>query len=154
MTGTARRVALGLFLAGFVVTLFAFASGGASAAGMIPTGAALDEPVAVDVAGVVFCKIKFGYGPYEPYERLHLIEQRVFDTLDDFQTKGQLGDLPGAVSVKSVGADVGVFLGDKLIVTVDVFHARLNNTTVDKLAEEWAANLKQGLEKYVSIQTK
>lgn len=154
MATTARRAALGLFLAWFVLAVLALTPGGVSAAGMIPTGTALDEPIAVDVAGIVFCKIKFGYGPYEPYERLHLIEQRLYNAIDDFQIKGELAGLPEAVSIRPVGLDVGIFLGDALIVTVDVFHARLNNTTVDQLAAEWADNLKRGLQAYVEVQTK
>lgn len=154
MAKMARRTALSLFLAWSVLAVLALAPEGVSAAGMIPTGTALDAPIAVDVAGVVFCRIQFGYGPFEPYERLHLIEQRLHNTIDDFQIRGELEQLPQAVSVSPVGPDVGIFLRDALIVTVDVFHASANKTTVDGLAAEWADNLKRGLEKYVELQTK
>ncbi|HEY3298031.1 MAG TPA: hypothetical protein VGK34_05180, partial [Armatimonadota bacterium] len=50
---------------------------------------------------------------------------------------------PSLISTRKVGSEYAVTYNDDLIVTADTNTAKLNDTTAEKLANKWAANLKR-----------
>ncbi len=93
----------------------------------------------VVLGGILVLRIRAHAGGLSLAERAAIVEQRITEAL----SRGPLA--PETVVVRQVNGQSTIFVGNILIITVDVNHANLNGTTSVLLAERWARNLRSAL---------
>lgn len=109
--------------------------------GWLCVAVALPEPVGeVTVGGELILRIRFSAGGMTPQQRANAITMRLRTILADPDLK------PSDVVVKPIaGGEVGIYVKDHLLVTVDRAHADFHKTTPIKLGEVWAKHLREVL---------
>ena len=111
--------------------------------------------IPVDIPGTVVNFFLYRYeGDQKPYNQVNAIWANLSAAFDQWVVSTQdPADLSGkdVHIVVNASGSVSVFLKDHFIVEVDQYHAKINRATPQQLAEKWAANLREGVEKFVSI---
>ncbi len=90
----------------------------------------------VMMANQLLLRIRCSASGYTAQERASAVQNRVNDLI-----------IPGGIDLKTVQIKTyrnttAIYAGGKLLVTVSECDARVNHTTVDKLARRWAARFK------------
>lgn len=110
-------------------------------------------PVDIPGTGVNFFLYRFT-GEEKPFHEVNAIWANLSKAFEQWVLAGQNPkDLTGEdvqVVVNPTGS-VSLYLKDQFIVEVDEYHAKINRATPKQLAEKWAANLREGVERFVSI---
>lgn len=112
-------------------------------------------PIDIPGTNVLFFNLRYE-GTTLPFELINEIWERINDVFITWVENGQNPAELTADDVtigKTTDGEVAIFLKGSLIVIVDEFHARINKTTPQKLAEVWANNLKEGVEIFVKNNT-
>lgn len=111
---------------------------------------ALAKGVPVDIPGTGVNFFLYRYeGQAAPYDKINAIWENLSKAFQEWVDEGQI---PGALSGKDVhikGSDI--YIKDQYILTVDQYHADANKATRAQLAEKWAANLRAGVDAFVTI---
>lgn len=130
-----------------VVVLIAMLSGG--------TVLAQGQGVPVDIPGTGVNFFLYRYeGQDEPYDKINEIWANLSIVFSEWEKDGQK---PGALSAEDVqikanaSGSVSLYVKDQFILEVDEYHARANKATPAQLAEKWAANLREGIDAFVTI---
>ncbi len=141
-----------------VLPISALAEEGASEAGVLEAGAleaggleagAPEAGISVELGKVVVLRVHYGTPDLSPYERAAEITRRLNDAAWFYRQDGALS--PDQVRVAVEQGETVICLGDRLIVTVDEEHARMNLSSKETLAQEWAENLKAAIAAYNEI---
>ncbi|HEV8338955.1 MAG TPA: hypothetical protein VGR25_04775 [bacterium] len=103
-----------------------------------PAAAAMGDVV---VGGMLILRVRAEAGGMSIEQRAVLVEQRITNALSRGRPSVE------TITIRTVNAQPGIFVGDILIITVDANHARLNGTTQQALAEIWLRNLREALPK-------
>lgn len=118
---------------------------------VILSGTVLAQGVPVDIPGTGVNFFLYRYEGSVPYDKIATIWENLSKAFQVWVDEGQEpGGLTGA-DVQVKGNDI--YVKDQFILTVDQFHANANKATRAQLAEKWAANLRQGVEAFVAINT-
>ena len=88
------------------------------------------------VGGVTLFRFVEPFKDVSPQERVSIIYQRLWYVLDSTVPERRL-ELRDQVRVDKIRADMCIFVGDYLIVTIDEVHARINRCSPQELAEVW-----------------
>lgn len=135
----------------FVVTALIVAAAAAAATeSPAETDATTILSSTVELGGVTLFRFVEPFKDVSPQERVSIIYQRLWYVLDSTVPERRL-ELRDQVRVDKIRADMCIFVGDYLIVTIDEVHARINRCSPQELAEVWADNLRRGLSRYLEI---
>ena len=99
----------------------------------------------VELSGVVILRVRDAAGWPTVYARADEIYKRLNEAINTYQDSLS----PELVQVRQVGQTPAIFIGETLFVTVDPVSARLNGVPPQRLADIWAANLRQALERFL-----
>lgn len=115
--------------------------------------AAQGIPVDIPGTGVNFFLYRFE-GPILPYQDINAIWANLSSAFAQWVEEGQDPHSLTADDVRiltDTDGRVEIYIKNQFIVEVDDYHAQLNQATRQQLAEKWAANLRVGLEEFVTI---
>ena len=110
-------------------------------------------PVDVPGTGVLFFTYRYE-GNVPPYDAVNTIWTNLNTVFTAWVDAGQD---PSALTAKDVeirtdaAGDVALYVKGQFIVEVDAYHAEQNKATKAQLAEKWAANLRKGIEVFVTL---
>ncbi len=105
--------------------------------------------ISVELGKVVVLRVHYGTPVLSPYERAAEITRRINDAAWFYRQDGALS--PDQVRAAVEQGETVIYLGDRLIVTVDEEHARMNLSSKETLAQEWAENLRAAIAAYNEI---
>ncbi|MCL4515715.1 MAG: hypothetical protein M1379_09055 [Firmicutes bacterium] len=131
-----------------VLPISVLAEEGTPEAGILEAGAP-EEGIGVELGKVVILRVHYGTPDLSPYDRAAEITRRLNDAAWFYRQDGALN--PDQVRVAAEQGETVIYLGDRLIVTVDEAHARMNLSSQETLAQEWAENLKAAIASYNEI---
>jgi len=110
-------------------------------------------PVDIPGTGVHFFTYRYE-GTTPPYDQINTIWANLSKVFGAWVDAGQD---PSALTAKDVeirtdaAGDVALYVKGQFIVEVDAYHAEQNKATKAQLAEKWAANLRKGIEVFVTL---
>ena len=110
-------------------------------------------PVDIPGTGVHFFLYRYE-GTDIPFQKINAIWANLSSAFSHWVDMGQDPDALTADDVRILTDQAGgahLFIKDQFIVEVDEYHAKLNKTTPEKLAEIWAENLRRGVEEFVAV---
>ncbi|NMB01232.1 MAG: hypothetical protein GX971_06910 [Firmicutes bacterium] len=118
------------------------------------SGTVLAQGIPVDIPGTGVNFFLYRYEGQNPHEKINDIWANLTKVFSDWVEAGQK---PGALSGKDVqiktnsSGSVSLYVKDQFILEVDQYHAQANKATPAQLAEKWAANLRAGVDAFVTI---
>ena len=110
-------------------------------------------PVDIPGTGVNFFLYRYE-GNAAPHDKVNTIWANLSNAFAQWVDAGQK---PQALSGKDVqiktnsSGSVSIYVKEQFIVEVDQYHAKVNKATPAQLAEKWAANLRKGVDTFVTI---
>lgn len=108
-----------------------------------------EEGIPVALGKVIVLRIRHGAPEFSPYERAAEITRRLYGAFWTYRQDGALS--PDQVRVVVENGQHVIYLGERLIVTVDEAHAQSNFSNQAALASKWAENLKTAIVAYMEI---
>lgn len=113
------------------------------------SGAALAQGIPVDIPGTGVNFFLYRYeGQVAPHDKINAIWENLTKA---FQAWSDGGQQQGALSGKDVQVKGHeIYVKDQFILAVDQYHANANKATKAQLAEKWAANLRKGVDAFVT----
>ncbi len=122
---------------------------------VLVAGVAAAQGVPVDIPGTGVNFFLYRYdGPDTPHQEINAIWANLSSVFSQWVEDGQDPQSLTADDVRILTAADGrveIYVKNQFIVEVDDYHARLNKATRSQLAEQWAANLRIGVEEFVAI---
>lgn len=113
------------------------------------SGTVLAQGVPVDIPGTGVNFFLYRYeGQTVPYDKIDTIWENLSKAFQAWVDGGQQQDALSGEDVHVKGHDI--YVKDQLILTVDQYHADANKATRAQLAEKWAANLRKGVDAFVT----
>ncbi|MCC6443591.1 MAG: hypothetical protein IT210_09085 [Armatimonadetes bacterium] len=91
----------------------------------------------VTVGGDLLFRVRVPSGGLTIQERVDRINERLVKVLGDPQVK------PGDIKVHRASPDLGLFIRNQMIVTLDENNARANGTTRKALGQDWMRRMKR-----------
>lgn len=117
--------------------------------------AAQVQGIPVDIPGTGMNFFLYRYeGEQIPHDKVNVIWANLTNAFAEWVEQGQEeGALTGddVRILSDASGAVEIYIKRHFIVEVDEYHAEINKATRQQLAEKWAANLSQAVEKFITV---